>query len=130
MRALSLACALGVALLVAAPTSATVQTSGVPIAGAGEKDMWVDMIRQASDELGAARARYEKAREDYSRMRSRRKARGAGKEAVMQARDQAALDLAEAERRLKELLESARRSGVPPGWVREALDPPPAAGDF
>jgi hypothetical protein len=45
------------------------------------------------------------------------------KEALVRERDEAADALAEAERSLEQLLQSARRAGVPPGRVREAMEP-------
>ena len=57
---------------------------------------WVEVIRDARQDLAAARARYEEARKAYSKMKQRRKARGARKETLVQERDEAAAALVEA----------------------------------
>ena len=42
---------------------------------------------------------------------------------LVQERDEAAAAIAEAENDLEQLLLSARRAGVPPGWIRQAMEP-------
>jgi hypothetical protein len=56
-------------------------------------------------------------------MKQHRKARGARKEELVEERDEAAAALAKAESDLEQLLLSARRAGVPPGWIRQAMEP-------
>jgi hypothetical protein len=121
-------------LLLAALGSAGPALAGIPstqtqLETPTDRETWVDAIRDAREELAAARGRYEEARKAYSRMRQRRKARGARKAELVQERDQAAAALAEAERGLEQLLLSARRAGVPPGWIRQAMEPESAPAD-
>ena len=101
--------------------------------GPDEHDAWVDRIHDAREAVEVARKRVETSRAAYSRMRHKRKERGERKRERAEERDRAVDDLAAAERRLDALLEQARRAGVPPGWVREAMDgfeeSPPAAVD-
>ncbi len=105
------------------PALAGIPSTQARMAAPTDRATWVDAIRDAREELAAARARYEEARKAYSKMKQRRKARGARKEELVKERDEAAAALAEAERSLKQLLQSARRAGVPPGWIREAMEP-------
>jgi hypothetical protein len=107
------------------PSFAAAGITAAPAVDAGNpgaRDDWVNRIRKARDGLTRARLRYDQAVRDYGRMRSRRKARGAKKEAMLQEHDAAMEALSKAERQLEELLHSARRAGVPPGWIREAMD--------
>ncbi len=91
------------------------------------REAWQQRIEQAREELARARARHEAALEAYREMRHRRRARGTRKQAALKERSEAEAALDEAERRLEELLQQARRAGVPPGWIRDALQPNPAA---
>jgi hypothetical protein len=107
----------------AGPALAGIPSTQMQVATPTDRATWVEAIRDARQVLAAARARYEEARKAYSRMKQRRKARGARREALVQERDAAATALAEAERGLEQLLQSARRAGVPPGWIRQAMEP-------
>ena len=105
------------------PALAGIPATQMQVAAPTDRAMWVEAIRDAREDLAAARGRYEEARKAYSKMKQRRKARGARREALVRERDEAAEALAEAERSLEQLLQSARRAGVPPGWIREAMEP-------
>jgi hypothetical protein len=109
----------------AAPGFASASLPGAPtsLAVPGDRDSWVEKIRAARDELARARAHYESVLEAYRQMKHHRKLRGAKRKALVEERDAAHGALLEAERRLEEVLESARRAGVPPGWVRDAMEP-------
>ncbi|MDJ0849137.1 MAG: hypothetical protein QNK04_12230 [Myxococcota bacterium] len=87
-----------------------------------EKDAWVDRIYAAREGVERARERVERSRTAYSRMRHKRKERGERRQERREERDAAVEALAAAEKDLEKLLERARRAGVPPGWVREAMD--------
>ncbi len=91
------------------------------------REAWQKRIDEARDELAQARARHEAALAAYRDLRHRRRARGARKQAALKERSEAEAALDEAERRLEELLQQARRAGVPPGWIRDASQPNPAA---
>ena len=65
----------------------------------------------------------------YKSMRHRRRERGEAKAAILQEQEAAEEALTRANRTLEVTLEEARRSGVPPGWIREAMEDPPAASE-
>ena len=116
------------ALLLAAlgwtgPALAGIPSTQTRMAAPTDRATWVEAIRNAQEDLAAARGRYEETRKAYNKMKHHRHARGARKATLIQERDEAAAALAEAERGLEQLLESARRAGVPPGWVRQATEP-------
>lgn len=104
-----------------------VQTAAEPSDSPAEREHWVERIRSAQTELGSARERHDRALAAYRQMRHRASVRGAEKAAVMQEREEAKAALSAAESNLEELLESARRAGVPPGWIRDAMEPEPAS---
>jgi hypothetical protein len=115
-------------LLIAALGWPGLAPAGIPstemqVATPTDRETWVQAIRDSRENLAAARTRYEQSREAYSKMKRHRKARGEAREALVQEREEAAAALADAERNLEQLLESARRAGVPPGWIREAMEP-------
>lgn len=93
---------------------------------AGAQGVWVKRIRDARGELASAHARYEKAVHAYSEMRHRRHERGEAKLAIIDEQEAARGAITQAARKLDALLEEARRAGVPPGWIREAMDDVPA----
>lgn len=110
-RALS---ALALALTLAAPAA--------PVPNAGGEDAllaaWHDRLERGREELAAAQGRAEQARDTYQDWRQRKVPRGVRKEALvreMEAADAAAAQSAQA---WGELLEEARRAGVPPGVLR------------
>ena len=105
------------------PALAGIPSTQTQVATPTDRETWVQAIRDAQEDLATARWRYEEARKSYSKMRQRRKARGARKQDLVQERDEAAAALAEAERDMEQLLVSARRAGVPPGWIRQAMPP-------
>lgn len=92
------------------------------VAAPSEKEQWVGMIRDAREVVESARARLVETREAYGRMRHTNKARGEKREEIREAYEKAQRDVEEAEKSLTALLERARRAGIPPGWVREALE--------
>jgi len=107
----------------AGPALAGIPSTQTQVATPTDRETWVQAIRDAREDLATARSRYEEARESYGQMKHRRKARGARKQELVQERDEAAAALAETERDLEQLLLSARRAGVPPGWIRQAMEP-------
>jgi hypothetical protein len=107
----------------AGPALAGIPSTQTQVATPTDRETWVQAIRNVRDDLATARWRYEEARKSYSKMRQRRKARGARKQDLVQERDEAAAALAEAEHDMEQLLLSARRAGVPPGWIRQAMEP-------
>lgn len=85
-----------------------------------KRPMWVERLRAASERVERAVVRHRKAIDAYSHMRSRQRARGSEKQAILDELDAADAELQEAETALGELRASARRAGVPPGWFRDA----------
>ena len=94
-------------------------------AEARDRESWQQELREARQALAEARKRHEAAELAYKHMRHHNRGRGAAKAAILAEREEAAGALEEAERRLQELPEEARRAGVPPGWLRldDAEDP-------
>ena len=66
----------------------------------------------------AALARQEAAEVAYQQVRHRGRIRGDAKAQVLAEREAANEALAQAEQNLEDILEQARRAGVPPGWMR------------
>jgi hypothetical protein len=59
-------------------------------------------------------------------MRHRRRERGEAKAEIIEEQEAAREAVTQAARGLDALLEEARRAGVPPGWIREAMEDTPA----
>ena len=93
------------------------------------KEMWQGRFRTAREAVVAARARHREALEAYAQMRHRRRERGEEKQKILEELTASEVALEESENSLEELFESARRAGVPPGWMRMERDEPPAAPD-
>lgn len=85
------------------------------------KQTWIQRIADAQHARDEANARYSAALREYGNMRHRRRARGDKKAEILAEQETARVAAESAERGLEETLEAARRAGVPPGWVREAL---------
>lgn len=117
-------------LLLAAPAQAAsgVASTEPTAESPTDRESWLRRIRDARDQLGAARERYDQAVQAYGKMRHRRKARGAEKSAILDERAASSAALDAAEEDLHALLEEARRAGVPPGWIRDALEGEEGAG--
>ena len=93
-----------------------------------DRDAWVNRIREAREQLTTAQARYATAMRNYGQMMHRRRERGQEKLDVLAAREAARTEVTEAQQRVDALREEARRAGVPPGWLRDAMaGPDPAA---
>jgi hypothetical protein len=72
-------------------------------------------------------AQLDTALEAYQSMRHRLNERGDAKAAIEMDLERARAEVSTAEAHLNHLLETARRAGVPPGWLREAQERSPAA---
>jgi len=90
-----------------------------------DKATWVSRVREAYASVAEARSRNVLAQDAYARMRHRPGERGGEKAAILEEVTAAKLNLADAEARLAQVLEEARRAGVPPGWIREATPAAP-----
>lgn len=103
------------------PSFAAAGVTASPAESPGAKTEWVKRIADAQHALDGAHTRYAQAIESYGNLRHRRRQRGAAKREVLDEREAARVEVDVATRALEETLLAARRAGVPPGWVREAL---------
>jgi hypothetical protein len=94
-----------------------------------DRAAWVERIQDANRALFEARAEVVAAEGAYTSMRHRPSQRGTKKVAVMKRRETAARNVIIAEKALEDLLELARSSGVPPGWIRDGLQTPASLGE-
>jgi hypothetical protein len=92
-----------------------------------ERDAWQERLDEARAELSRAEQRRDAAETAVDRMRHRRRPRGDARKALFAEREQARADAEAARRALDELLEQARRAGVPPGWLQAPAVEPAAA---
>jgi len=93
--------------------------------GGPDKQVWVGRVRDAYRAVAEARSRHLAAEQAYTSMRHRPSQRGEEKAAILAERTAAEAALADAEAQLAQVLEEARRAGVPPGWIREATPAAP-----
>lgn len=122
-----LACGLALAALLAAPAATTFAVAAVAMVDASEREAWQQRVADARAEVDRANRRRDAAQAAVDRMRHRRRPRGDAREALFQELDAARMDAVRTERALEELLDEARRGGVPPGWLRAPAAQPPAA---
>lgn len=83
-----------------------------------DRERWQSRLRGLASELDAARARVEAAEVAYKKMRHRNRARGEAKVAILAEVEESKLALEEAKQALEQFHQAARKSGVPPGWLR------------
>ncbi len=110
-----------ISLSLGLPSYAASGVAPADVTPASDHDAWVERIATAQESMDRANQRYAKALQAYGRMRHRRRERGERKSAVLLEQANAVAEAAEARRALEQTVEQARRAGVPPGWVREAL---------
>ena len=89
-----------------------------------DRAVWVERIAQTNRALFDARIASAVAKHEYMRMRHDKSVRGSEKVEVLSKQAEASQKLLASEAILEELLQLARRSGVPPGWIREGLETP------
>ena len=99
----------------------TAHGAGDPHASLDRSD-WVGRIQNAREQVHSAQNLYVTAMLSYRQMRHRRRIRGDEKLVILTLQKAAQNKLAAAEDHLAQVLEQARRAGVPPGWVRNAMD--------
>ena len=118
-RSRRMALGLALATLLAAPGAPTLATpNAATLPDASEREAWQERVAEARAAVLRAQQRRTAAETAVDRMRHRRHPRGEAREALFAEREAARLGVTEAERTLEELLEEARRAGVPPGWLR------------
>ena len=114
--------------LLAAPGAPALPTAAAATrVDEAEREMWQERVAERRADVERARERREAAETAVDRMRHRRRPRGDAREALFAEREAARAGVAEAELALEELLEEARRAGVPPGWLRAPAAQAPAA---
>jgi hypothetical protein len=119
LRARRAALGLALAALLAAPGAPSLEAPRAEaLPEASEREPWQERVAEARELVLRAQERRDAAETAVERMRHSRHPRGEAREALFAEREAARLDVAEAERALEELLEEARRAGVPPGWLR------------
>jgi allantoicase len=101
--------------------SAAVDLSASPETIAAEKAHWVELLSEKQNALADAKARQARAQATYQRIRTRANKSGGDTRlrAVTELRNSEDA-VAEAEAELEATLTTARREGVPPGWIRDA----------
>lgn len=106
----------GLVALRAAPASA--QPANL---GPEEQELarWREKVQEARDRVREARAELQAAEYAYQDWRQRKYPRGAERADVIGRLDAAKKELAAAEAALPEVVEEARRAGLPPGEFRE-----------
>ena len=120
--------ALALAALAATPGAAALaMPAAAELPSDADRAEWRERVGAARAEVERAQRRSEAAEKAVKQMRHRRHPRGAAREALFAEREAADAARAEAERALDELLEQARRAGVPPGWLRAEGAHPAAA---
>lgn len=97
-------------------TAGATQTQGNP-----DRDAWMSRISAARERVTVAQNNYTSALRRYGQMKRRDRARGEDKLDILAVRKAARAEVTEAEQDLDTLLEEARRAGVPPGWLRDAM---------
>lgn len=105
-------------LVLAAPLALLAGVGAVSAQGEDDEAFWRGRARATHRAAADARARYDEVMAEYSRLRTKHRDRGERKTDLLEKKQQAEESLREAERRLEELPEEARRAGAPPGWVR------------
>jgi hypothetical protein len=124
--------------LAAALAGATASSAGEPVTDrvdlsapeavvAAQRERWQARIAAARTAAIDAHVRHIEAMDAYRFMRHRDRDRGEEKVAIMKELHDAEAALSEAVAALEAVLESARRAGVPPGWMPDSAVGSPAA---
>jgi hypothetical protein len=92
-----------------------------------QKEQWQSRFRAARAAVAEARERQRAARDAYAKMRHRGKQRGDAKRQILAELSASETALEDAQSALEEMFETARRAGVPPGWMRMPHGENPAA---
>ncbi len=88
---------------------------------------WQADYQQVLQQLATANADYEAARRVYNKNKQNRHKRGEARREINEKLRNAQIAKAKAEAELREFPEVARRSGIPPGWLREVEESAPPA---
>jgi hypothetical protein len=127
-RALAASCAaalLGSGLALFLPAPAAQAQSGAASVAPDQRAYWRDTAAELRARVAAAAVREQAATAAYSRMLTRRYPAGEAKAAIIDERDAAAKDLAEARAEVREFKQQARAAGVPDRWIDPEGQAPP-----
>ena len=128
MRARAVAAAvLAAAVALPALAAPTEKSPDPAVAIEAERAVWQARFRRAQDAVASAQIRQRGALDAYQQMRHHRRERGEAKQKILDELTASEAALAEAEAALVDLFETARRAGVPPGWMRIRRADLPAA---
>lgn len=111
-------------LLATAPGAAPAQPAPAAISP-DQRAFWSNSAAQLRTRVAAAALREEAATAAYSRMLTRRYPAGDAKLAIIEDRDAAQKEYADAVAEVREFKELARRAGVPDSWIDPDGDAPP-----
>jgi chromosome segregation ATPase len=103
------------------PPPAAASPAGAVGMGAEEIEQWRKTLLGAQERVDGANQQVALAQQAYRDAR-KRKRRGGERAELLEALKSAEQELADAESALPELLDEARRAGVPPGVLREFED--------
>ena len=89
---------------------------------ADRKSYWQSRYSRVLTRASMAEARLETSRKALRKARQRDRFRGARRSEILSDLEEAEKEFAEANSVLVKFPESARRAGIPPGWLREVED--------
>lgn len=125
MRSLVRACFVLMLVLAAGAPDLVRADAGPAAISPNERASWSARATRLRARAAAAALRQEAATAAYSRMLTRRYPAGDAKLAIVEERELAAEDYADALAEVREFKEQARRAGVPDSWIDPEGDPPP-----
>jgi hypothetical protein len=99
--------------------------SGPAAVNPDQRAYWRDKAVELRSRVAAAAIREQAATAAYSRMLTRRYPAGDAKLAIIDERDDAAKELADARAEVKTFKQDARSAGVPDSWIDPEGTPPP-----
>jgi len=99
--------------------------SGPAAVNPDQRAYWRDKAAEIRARVASAAIREQTATDAYSRMLTRRYPAGDAKQAIIDERDLAIKDLADARKELKQFKDEARRAGIPDSWIDPEGTPPP-----
>lgn len=132
MSSLARLFAVVLAIGLAAPALAqpgAVAPDAAAVASDDDPEGWVRRLDEAAARLATAQRRVAELEDAKGRSATRRYPRGEAKEKYLEQLAEAHSELADAKKALPDLLEDARRAGVPPGVLDRYANPSDDADD-
>jgi len=124
VAALSLAILLASGPLVLLAPAVAQGGAGPAAVNPDQRAYWRDKAAEIRARVASAAIREQAATDAYSRMLTRRYPAGDAKQAIIDERDLAIKELADARKELKQFKEEARRAAVPDSWIDPEGAPP------